>query len=89
MSVTYIIIIVISIIVNACIYIFSVALALTKFGGGTGPIFLDEVACVGSETRVFDCVHNGIGNNDCSHFEDAGVRCLAGKDCVLLACHVV
>ena len=45
------------------------------FGQGTGSIWLDQVACVGTEGRLADCPANPIGTHDCSHFEDAGVRC--------------
>ena len=45
------------------------------FGQGTGSIWLDQVACVGTEARLADCPANPIGVHDCSHFEDAGVRC--------------
>ena len=45
------------------------------FGQGTGAIFLDNVGCSGTESRLLDCAHNEIGTHDCSHFEDAGVRC--------------
>ena len=45
------------------------------FGQGTGPILLDEVACVGTENRLIECNANPIGTNDCSHSEDAGVMC--------------
>ena len=45
------------------------------FGAGTGAILLDNVQCSGSEQRLVQCSHAGIGNNDCLHAEDAGVRC--------------
>ncbi|PVD39515.1 hypothetical protein C0Q70_02149 [Pomacea canaliculata] len=46
------------------------------YGQGTLPILLDEVACSGSETNIFDCRHNVVGQHDCSHSEDVGVDCL-------------
>lgn len=38
---------------------------------------LDQLRCTGSEPRLFNCIHNPLGVHDCSHFEDAGVRCPA------------
>ena len=45
------------------------------FGPGTGPIQLDDVACLGSENRLDDCPNRGIGVNNCGHTEDASVIC--------------
>ena len=58
---------------------FLVAQAIEKYGGGSGPIFLDNVECNGIQTRLSECPHRGIGDSNCRHFEDAGVRCLAGN----------
>ena len=51
------------------------ALGDAYFGQGSGPIHYDDVVCNGTETRLADCAHNGIGIHDCYHDEDAGVRC--------------
>ena len=46
------------------------------FGQGSGPILLDNVACTGSELTLANCEHLGFNNTrNCSHSEDAGVRC--------------
>ena len=47
-----------------------------SFGQGTGPIWLDDVRCTGSETRIGYCAHRGWGRlRSCSHSQDAGVNC--------------
>ena len=53
----------------------AVAVLFAGFGQGTGDIWLDQVACTGTEATLAACPANPIGTHDCSHFEDAGVRC--------------
>ncbi|KAK3520148.1 hypothetical protein QTP70_016255 [Hemibagrus guttatus] len=45
------------------------------FGQGSGPIFLNDVQCSGSESSITQCSHSGFGSHDCNHGEEAGVTC--------------
>ena len=49
------------------------------FEQGTGPVFLEYVACDGTESSLLSCSHPGIGTTSCSHVEDVGVVCPEGK----------
>ena len=44
-------------------------------GMSSQTIWLDDVQCRGTEERLIDCLARSLGNHNCSHFEDAGVRC--------------
>ena len=46
------------------------------FTNGAGVVWLDNVACVGNESRLIDCPANPLGDHDCNHIEDAGVQCV-------------
>ena len=41
---------------------------------GTGSIWMDNVACIGSESRLIDCRYNSAPN--CYHFEDIAISCV-------------
>lgn len=55
------------------------AVAYYTVTAGTGSIFLDDVQCSGTELRILDCPHSGVGTNNCVHSEDVGVRCQLRK----------
>lgn len=59
----------------------STAYSLAYFGQGSGTIYLDNVACTGSESRLIDCSYDS-DTTDCGHHEDAGVRCLPCRSIV-------
>ena len=46
-----------------------------KYGSGTGQIWLDDVACSGTETHLFNCNHTGWGFHNCGHKEDVSISC--------------
>jgi hypothetical protein len=50
--------------------------AITHYGQGTGPIWLDDLECTGLEEDISQCNHKGWAKHNCMHKEDAGVKCL-------------
>ena len=53
----------------------AVAFSRAHFGAGIGTIYLDNVGCTGSETRLIDCTRSTTVSCSGGHSEDAGVRC--------------
>uniref|UniRef100_A0A4X1W6T8 Lysyl oxidase homolog n=2 Tax=Sus scrofa TaxID=9823 RepID=A0A4X1W6T8_PIG len=51
------------------------ALTGARMGQGMGAIHLSEVRCSGQEPSLWKCPHKNITAEDCSHSQDAGVRC--------------
>lgn len=49
------------------------------FGRGESAIHLDDLSCVGNETRLSDCSRKPVGIHNCVHSEDAGVVCTGKK----------
>ena len=54
------------------------ARVLRSVDGGSGQIWLNNVQCVGNETGLEYCPHEGFGNVPyyCNHYDDVGVECL-------------
>ena len=48
------------------------------FGKGSGPTWMNNVGCKGTESALSDCTHSGWRKHNCIYARDAGVMC-SGK----------
>lgn len=64
-----------------------------RFGQGAGPIWLDQVNCIGKEASLSLCpTSRPWGDNDCNHSKDAGVVCAGnnyGSVDILKRCEIM
>ena len=61
------------------------------FGSMTGPVFLDQITCMGQENKLIECPVSGIrvfGQTECGLNEIAGVQCV-GELLALYKCCTV
>ncbi|XP_010170402.1 soluble scavenger receptor cysteine-rich domain-containing protein SSC5D-like, partial [Antrostomus carolinensis] len=56
------------------------AYGAAHFGKGSGPIWLDNVQCSGTEAALSECPARPWGVSNCDHGEDASVMCTATPD---------
>ena len=46
------------------------------YGQGSGPVFLSNLNCTGSELKILECHNDYYAAQTCAHYKDAGVQCL-------------
>ncbi|NWI08643.1 WC11 protein, partial [Crypturellus soui] len=59
------------------------ALGKATFGEGTGPIWLQQVECRGTERSLWDCKVPCGNSGACQHKEDAAVNCSGEWQCLV------
>ena len=51
------------------------------YGEGSGQIWLQDLRCLGNESTIGDCPHDGWGYTSfCDHYEDVGIKCDGGNN---------
>lgn len=59
--------------------VISIKRASTAFGVGTGPIFLDNLACNSDDISLLECPYSVL--HQCQHSDEAGVQCYGNSLC--------
>ena len=52
----------------------AVVVSNAVYGPGTGPVYVNNLACIGSEINILQCNYDE-DTTDCTHTQDAGVQC--------------
>ncbi|XP_064596274.1 deleted in malignant brain tumors 1 protein-like [Liolophura sinensis] len=47
----------------------------SRFGTGSGPIWMDNVQCLGNETNISQCLRGNWRSTPCTHENDIGLYC--------------
>ena len=75
------------------ILLFSGAMAYSDafFGQGSGPIYFNNFACIGSESSLVNCTNSGVNViTGCrGHLDDAGVRCAQGMTLLEISSNII
>jgi hypothetical protein len=50
---------------------------------GAGTIIYSDVSCIGNESDILNCSHT-IRENECNHFQEAGVDCIGRQICMCI-----
>ena len=56
----------------------AVAYSNAFYGQGTVPVLLDDVRCIGTESRLIDCPYTA--NDNCTHSQDAAISCTTSNE---------
>uniref|UniRef100_A0A8C6TD99 SRCR domain-containing protein n=1 Tax=Neogobius melanostomus TaxID=47308 RepID=A0A8C6TD99_9GOBI len=59
------------------------------YGKASGPIWMDDMECTGTEKYLHTCKFKGWGVTDCSHKEDVGVVCDTAEGTFSDSSHII
>lgn len=62
-------------------YAVSISLSTGIPSISVGPIWLDRVSCIGTESKLVSCSHSSVGRNTCTHSQDVGILCSNAGNC--------